>query len=96
MNMEGNADTVVRRADVYREATEAASAECREVQAEIASLETRVVSLRAREASLNALVQAMSALLPAPVESSVRYMPVVAMSGSLSGLHRGSPGSRET
>ncbi len=71
--------TTHHRTDLYREATEAASAECREVHAEIASLEARAATLRGREAALNGLVQAMRALLPAPPERLAVYIPVEAI-----------------
>lgn len=89
MNTDGTTDTHAQvRTNLYREATEAAASECREVQAEIASLEARAASLRGREASLNGLVQAMQALLPVPLERPAVYTPVEAISNPPSELRR--------
>ena len=62
-------------ADVYRKATDTASAECREIQAEILSLEARVTSLQAREASLKALMHTLGELLPASQDATLLYVP---------------------
>lgn len=62
-------------ADVYRKATDTASAECREIHAEILSLEARVISLQAREASLNALMHTLGELLPASQDAALLYVP---------------------
>jgi hypothetical protein len=62
-------------ADVYRKATDTASAECREIQAEILSLEARVIGLHAREASLIALMHTLDELLPASQDAPLLYVP---------------------
>lgn len=93
MNTNGVTEAYAQqRMDLYREATEAAASEWREVQAEIASLEARVAGLREREAALNGLVQAMRALLPVPPERPTIYRPVEALSDpplELRHRHRG-------
>ena len=66
-------------ADVYRKATDTASAECREIHAEILSLEARVISLQAREASLNALMHTLGELLPASQDTTLLYVPTFAI-----------------
>ena len=87
MNTDSTTDThALQRLDLYREATEAAASECREVQAEIASLEARAASLRGRETALNGLVGAMRALVPAPPESLAVYTPVETISSASSAL----------
>jgi hypothetical protein len=87
MNTDGTADThTQQRMDLYREATEAAASECREVQAEIASLEARAASLRGRETALNGLVGAMRALFPVPPERPAAYTPVSTISSASSAL----------
>ena len=77
MNTDGTTDTeALQRMSLYREATEAAAAECREVQAEIASLESRADSLRVRETALIGLVLATRDLLPVPPERPAFYAAV--------------------
>lgn len=77
MNTDGTIDThAQQRMNLYREATDAAASECREVQAEIAALEARAASLRGRVTALNGLVQAMRALLPVAPERPAVYTPV--------------------
>lgn len=73
-----SANVIGHRADAYRGATEAASAERREIQAEIARLEARVSSLQARDTTLEVLVSALRALVPASPEVALRYMPTFA------------------
>ena len=75
MDTESSANVDVYRTDVYRGATDAASAERREIQAEIAHLEARMSSLQARDASLEVLVSALRELLPASPEVAPRYTP---------------------
>lgn len=90
MSTDGTTDTgAPQRLNLYRDATEAAVSESREVQAEIASLEARVASLRKRKTVLDGLVQAMRALLPVPPERLAVYAPVEAISNPPSELrHR--------
>ena len=77
MITDGTTDThAQQRLNLYREATEAAASECREVQAEIAALEARVASLRERGTTLNGIVRAMGALLPVPPATLAVYTPV--------------------
>jgi hypothetical protein len=78
----------LQRLDLYREATEAAASECRELQAEIASLEARADGLRVRETALNGLVGAMRALFPAPPERPGVYVPIHAISTPSEFRHR--------
>jgi hypothetical protein len=81
VNADGTADTPAQqRVNLYREATEAAAAECREVQAEIVSLEARANSLRVRETALIGLVLATRELLPVLPERPAVYTPVRAIS----------------
>ena len=70
MDTQRNANT-----DVYRRATDAASAERREIQAEIATLEARITTLRTRDTSLEALVRTLRELLPSPLDGPAPYIP---------------------
>jgi vacuolar-type H+-ATPase subunit E/Vma4 len=88
MDTESSANVDGYRTDVYRGATDAASAERREIQAEIAHLEARVSSLQARDASLEVLVSALRELLPASPEVALRYTPTYSIADGASEFPR--------
>jgi hypothetical protein len=70
-----SSSSAVHRTDAYRDATEAASAERREIQAEVSRLEARVASLQAREAALEVLTRALRELFSAPTDIAGPYLP---------------------
>jgi hypothetical protein len=75
MDTESRTSADAYRTEVYRNATDVACSERREIQAEISDLAARMASLQAREASLNVLVHALRELLPALPEAAAPYVP---------------------
>lgn len=83
----GNTTASMHRTDAYRQATDAASAERREIQAEIVSLEARVASLQARDVWLETLVRTLRELLPASQEAPAAYTPIYSIVNPSPELH---------
>jgi hypothetical protein len=87
MDMDGT-NAHVNRTDAYHQATDAACAERREIQAQIVSLEARVAGLHARDTSLETLVRTLRELLPSSQEPPASYTPQYTTSSGSLDVHR--------